>query len=210
MRLNNSKKNLVKVMILVVALIVLTVSGTYAYFTTKFTGAPSTTKVTSGIFKVESSLESVSAINNIKLRLIDYEERATKAEKLTFTVTSPLDSTVAGEYFVYLKDIELSKNLYSSYFKWELLQDGTMVANGSFDEAVRKNTADPLEEDNVLTEANDIQLNTTAILLPKHETQTLEFRLWLENSTTEDQIDLINGSFSGRIYLEAIPVSENK
>ena len=46
-----NKRQIIKVCILIVALMVLAFSGTYAYFTTNFIGTPSTTTVKSGVFK---------------------------------------------------------------------------------------------------------------------------------------------------------------
>lgn len=204
------KKGFAKIMLLVVSLIVVGVSGTYAYYTNTMTGGPSETKVKSGVFKVTSSLESANAINNTKMRLIDSTEKEVKAEKVTFTVTSTNESTVNGKYFIYLRDVTLSKNLYTNYLKWELVQNDTIIAEGNFQDAAayRTDTPNANEQDNVLTSLSDIKLTTDALDLTKNTTDTLIFRMWLENDKDVNQIALTNGSFAGRLYLEAYPVSE--
>lgn len=207
MNKKNGKGNFLKVLILVVALIVLAVSGTYAYYTTAITGTPTKTEIKSGVFKVDTSLESVSAILNTKMKLIDSANKGTQAEKLTFTVKSPSDATVDGNYYIYLKDIHLSKNLYTKYLKWELEKDGTVVASGDFSSATRSDSVTSGEADNVVTTVNNIQLNTNPIRLAKKESHTLVYRMWLENDPNVNQISITNGSFSGRLYLEAFPVS---
>lgn len=207
--MNKKKNSLAKVMLLVVSLIVIGVSGTYAYFTLTMS-EPAVTSAKSGVFKVESSLDTTNAINNTKIRLIDNAEKETKSEKVTFTVTSLDESTVDGEYYIYLKDILLSKNLYTSYLHWELLQNGEVKAQGNFGDVASKRTDTPIadEADNVVTSLSEIKLNETGLRLIKKAKDTLIFRMWLENDPDVNQIAITNGSFSGRLYLEAYPVSE--
>lgn len=201
--------NYTKVIVLVVALIVLGISTTYAYFTSVITGTPSTTTLKAGNLKIETNLDSVSAINNTKIKLIDASAKTTAAEKVTFYVKSTADTTVDAKYYIYLKDISLSKNLYSNYFKWELLQNNEIVGSGTFGNATRTDTATTGEASNVVTTAADIALNTNALTLAKNTSDTVVFRIWLENDNAVNQIDLTEGSFAGRLYLEAVPVSSN-
>ncbi len=208
---NENKRQLTKVLILVVALVVIAFSGTYAYFTSNFVGNPNTTTAKSGVFKVESSLETVSAIRNRRMVLIHVtdtqDQREELADKLVFTVTSTDESTVDGEFNLYLQDITLSKNLYSKYLKWELLKGTEIISSGDFESAVREDTPTDGEEANVVTNVKAFQLNTSALELPKNTTQTYTFRMYLLDDPNKNQIELTEGSFSGRLYLEAVPVS---
>lgn len=204
-----NKSNFSKVIVLVVALIVLGISTTYAYFTAKVSGTPTKTTLTSGNLKIETNLESVSAINNTNMRLINASDKATSAEKVTFYVKNTADSTVNANYYIYLKGITLSKNLYSNYFKWELLCNDTVVGSGTFASATRTDTVTSGEADNVSTSAADITLNTEAIVLEKNTSDTIVFRVWLENDNNTNQINLTKGSFAGKLYLEAVPVASN-
>ncbi len=201
------EKYVSKVMILVVSLIVLAFSGTYAYFTVNFSGDTTTTTAKSGIFKVESSLEKASAIKNSMMVLIEESEKNNKADKLEFTITSKSESTVNGKYDVYMKDIQLSKNMYSKYLRWELVKENQIVGSGDFANATRKDTEQNNETMNTITSIEDIKLNENAIALLKNTTDHLIFRIWLENDPNVNQISLVNGTFSGRLYIEAVPVS---
>ncbi len=207
--MKQKKNGFAKVIILVVSLIVIGISGTYAYFTLSMS-EPQTTSAKAGVFKVESSLETTNAINNNKIRLIDNIEKETKAEKVTFTVTSKAESTVDGEYYIYLKDILLSKNLYTKYLHWELVQNNVVKASGDFADIASKRTDTPVagEADNVVTNISEIKLNETPFHLDKNSQDTLIFRMWLENDPNVNQIAITNGSFAGRLYLEAFPISE--
>lgn len=206
----NKKKNITKVLVLVVSLIVIGVSGTYAYYTLAMSGEATKTTAKSGVFKIISSLDTANALNNTKLKLIDATEKEVKAEKITFTVTSKDESTVDGQYFIYLKNITLSKNLYSKYLKWELLQNGEIKDSGTFEDAVRTDTVASDEAENVETTVQNIKLNEEALQITKKTTDTLIFRIWLENDENVNQISLTEGSFAARLYLEAFPVSELK
>ena len=207
---NENKRNFVKVLVLVVALIVLGISVTYAYFTSLITGDASDTSVQTGNLQIETNLETVGAINNTKLRLIDNSDIATSSEKVSFYVKNTSTSTISADYYVYLTDISLSKNLYSSYFKWELLNGSESIASGDFANAKRSDTAQSGEADNVTTTVENMSLNTEVIRIPQNTTHNLIFRMWLENDSTTNQLDLINGNFSGKLYLEAVPVSVNQ
>lgn len=202
-----SGKYISRVMILVVSLIVLAFSGTYAYFTVNFTGETTTTTAKTGVFKVESSLERASAIKNSRMVLISENEKNSKAEKLEFTITSKSETTVDGKYNVYLQDIQLSKNMYSKYLKWELLRENQIISSGDFADVSRKDTEQSNEEANANTIAEDFKLNENAISLTKKTTDHLIFRIWLENDPNVNQISLANGTFSGKLYIEAVPVS---
>lgn len=210
----SNKRQVTKVLILVVALMVIAFSGTYAYFTNNFIGKPTTTTVTSGVFDVESSLENASAIRNRRMILIHVndtqDQREELADKLTFTVTSTENSTVDGKFNLFLKDIKLTKNLYTKYLKWELLKENEIINSGDFANAERMGTETEGEEEKAVTDVKEFQLNTEAISLPKNTTQTYTFRMYLLDDPTRNQIELTDGSFNGRLYLEAVPVSTLK
>ncbi len=206
-----NKRQLKKVLILVVALMVLAFSGTYAYFTTNFVGSPSTTTMKSGVFKVESSLDTASVIRNKRMVLIHVndtqDQRAEKADRLVFTVTSKSESTVDGEFQLFLKDIKLTKNLYSKYLKWELLKGNEIISSGDFENVVRTDTPVENEAKNAITDVEEFQITTDSLPIPKNTTQTYTFRMYLLDDPNKNQIDLTEGSFSGRLYLEAVPIS---
>lgn len=210
----SNKRQITKVLILVVALMVIAFSGTYAYFTNNFVGKPTTTTAISGVFDVESSLETTSTIQNRRMVLIHVndtqDQREELADKLTFTVTSTENSTVDGEFNLFLKDIKLSKNLYSKYLKWELLKGNEIINSGDFANVERVDTPVEDEEDKAVTDVKIFQLNKETLSLPKNTTQSFTFRMYLLDDPTRNQIELTNGSFNGRLYLEAVPISALK
>lgn len=206
----NNKSNISKVIVLVVALIILGVSVTYAYFTAQISGTPTQTTIKAGTLKIETNLESVGAINNTQMKLIDATNKETEAETVSFYVKNSSESTVTAKYYIYLRDITISKNLYSAYFKWELLQNGNVIGSGTFADAVRKDVPATDESANVITTAENITLNNDVVSLATNKSDSLEFRVWLENDANVNQIDLANANFEGKLYLEAIPGSKNQ
>jgi hypothetical protein len=200
------KNNTLKIVVLILALLVIVISVSFSYYTARISGEASKTAVTAATLDLTTDLETVNVINNTNIRLIEASDKEKKAETVTFNVTNPSTSTVSAKYFIYLKEINLSKNLYSSYFKWELLKNGSVIASGTFANANRTSTASDGEANNVLTTADDIELNTDAITIDPDNKDEIVFRIWLENDTTVNQINLTEGSFSGKLYLEAVPV----
>ncbi len=230
--MDKSKKKIetVKILILVIALMVLVFSASYAYYTNTKEENPTTTTATSGKFNISSSLDTTgNAIVNTKMVLLNETDLNTKADKLTFTVTSDSETNVDGLMDIYLKEIKISKNLKSSDFHWELLQkvdetgedtttiDGEhykKIASDTFDKLTDKTgtTATvPTEDDaKAVVEAENLKLNSNSISLPQKKEQTFIFRLYLLNNPNANQIELTEGSFQGKLYLEAVPVSALK
>jgi hypothetical protein len=209
------KSGIAKISILVVSLIVIAFSVTYAFYTTVIEGSENVenTSISAAKFELTSNLDSVSSINNGSVRLINADDIKTQAEKVKFTVTNSSNSTVNAKYNIYLTNITLSKNLYSKYFKWELIKmngdEEVSIANGDFSNATEKTeeaTDDTVEVAyNAKTKVEDIKLTTTELEIEPNTTDTLIFRIWLENDPEVNQINLTEGSFAGKLYLEASP-----
>jgi len=204
------KNHFIKIGIFVVAIITIGISLSYAYYNANTSGNANIPAINSGELNITSTLASSSAINNSKMSLINADEVSKSADKVEFSVTNQNTSTVNGKYFVYLTDIKISKNLYSKYFKWELVRvtasGENQIATGNFATATRKDTPVDSEESNVLTTAEDITLNSTILQIAKGTTDNLIFRIWLENDASINQIELTNGSFQGKLKIEASPV----
>ncbi len=209
----NSSKNLGRIFVLVVSLIVIGISGSYAYFTTNIMGTPTQSTVSSGKFEVTSSLEEANAIKDLSLRLINSEDVVAKAKSIEFSVVSTSNSTIDAKYDVYLRGITLSKNLYSSDFKWELANkdctENCVLASGDFSNVERVGNAVDGEEANVSTTVKDMKLTNDSILLHKDTTQNIIFRIWLQNDDSRNQIELTNGRFEGKLSISAVPAEMN-
>lgn len=206
---NKNGKYYAKVMVLVVSLVVLAFSATYAYFTMSFTGEAVKTTVTAGSFNITSSLERANAIVNRQMLLIDEADKDERAESLTFTVTSSNDTDVDGEFYLYVQDIKLTKNLSSEYFKWEILKGDEIVSNGTFKDAkdFRTNEEETGESERVVLNIDQFKLNENGVNIPKATTTTYTFRLYLVNDANRNQIELTEGSFEGKLFMEAVPVA---
>lgn len=210
---NNEKKVMknqaIKIGILVVAIVVLGVSLSYAYYSANKSGNSQIDETTAGRLDLSSTLTTASAINNAKLQLLDASNVAAEAEKVEFSVTSADTSTVNGKYYIYLTDIQLSKNLYSKYFKWQLVRitsnGESEIANGNFENATRSDTPSEIEEEKAVTSVEDITLNSTVLTIAPNTTDQLLFRLWLENDPDNNQIELTEGTFRGKLKIEATP-----
>lgn len=215
----NSSGNIGRTLILVIALVVIGVSGSYAYYTKVAQVKSTTTTATSGKIDISSNLEVTD--NAIKildedLRLINAGDIETKAKSLEFNIDST-KSTVNAKYEIYIKGITLTKNLYNADFKWQLVKKGTsntVIAQGNFSTAVRKEPAEVAGEVyNVSTKANDINLmnylaegiTANDVVIAAGTTENFIFRIWLENNTSRNQIDLTNGSFEGKLGIAAYP-----
>lgn len=213
--MNETKKNsyLIKVLVFVVALVVLGISTTYAYFTLNIIGTPKQSTAKAGTLNVETNLDKVAAISDAKFSLIKSTEKNDKAPKVEFYIKNTSTAGININYYIYLTEINVSKNFYSPYFKWELVkQDGTVINNGDFSSLKRKGTETSGEKANVSTEAEKFLLNKsegetpTPVTLANGKTDNLIFRMWLENDDKVDQISLTEGSFSAKLFYEAVPV----
>ena len=204
------KNHIIKIGIFVLALVTIGISLTYAYYVANLSGETSIDETNAAIFEVTSSLADTTSITNTKMSLINAEDVKESADKVEFSVTNSINSTVNGQYYIYSIDVHLTKNLYNKYFKWELVrvtQSGeNVIDSGNFGTAMRSDPPTPNEADNVLTTTTNIPLNKIALEIPKGKTDNLIFRLWLENDSTVNQVDLTNGTFQGKLKIEASPV----
>lgn len=206
---NEMRNHIIKIGILVVAIITLGISVTYAYFSAVKKGTVEFQQKAAE-FDVTSSLTNSGAISNTKMSLIDAADVKKSADKVEFTVTNSRTSTVNGRYFIYLTNIEITKNLYHEDFKWELVRVNEIgesnISSGNFSTAIRSSNVNTGEADKVMTTAKDILLNNVALEITPGSTDSLIFRLWLENDPVENQIELTEGSFKGKLKIDATPV----
>lgn len=205
---SNQKSRHLKFIILLVSLLVIGVSTSYAFFRTTITGDTDTNKVQAANLKIDTDLDAKEVINNNNLDLIDESQIDSKADSLNFSLTNNSESNISGSYNVYLREVKLSKNLYSNYFKWELLKSDVKIASGDFSSASRSDNAVEGEDSRVETSANDIKLLENPIDIAPGETHNLTFRIYLLNDNV-NQIDLTEGTFSGKLNIQATPKSQN-
>ena len=92
------------------------------------------------------------------------------------------------KYNLYLTELTISDNFKSKYFKWELLKNGTTLYSGNFTNAIT---------------GEDYLLTSSPQTLEVSKTDNYILRIWLENDLQVNQIDLTNGTFSGKVKLIA-------
>lgn len=211
---NEMKNHIIKIGVLVVSIVTIGISMTYAFYTAKISGNSEFDNVTAAEFHITSTLADSTAISNMKMSLIEPTNIAKSADKVEFSVTNSSTSTVSGQYYVYLINVKLTKNLYSKYFKWQLVRKTdlgeSIIDSGNFEDVTRTDTPLEGESDIAETTVDKISLNKVALEIPKGTTDNLIFRLWLENDPDVNQVDLTNGAFEAKLKIEASPKSQNR
>ena len=125
-------------------------------------------------------------VNNI-MPIYD-EDRYSYGEKNTFTVTlnENLKNYQSG-IEISLKDIKISNELKIPEYKYELLQDGVVVANGDFSN---------------IGMATTMNIMPMTVLKPDKypQTYTYELYIWLSENNT-DQNNLMNKGFNAKLNI---------
>lgn len=188
--------------VFVVALITLAFSISFAYIKLETAGETTETKIKTGTFEIETSLETVNSLNATNMMLINEDEIEEKANSLTFTAKADSSNTSTGEFAIYVKDVTISKGLIDKNFKWQLLQDGKIVGNGSFENIDSDGVASSSK-----TNTDDINYYDTYYLIKDipfngTEESSLELRIYLLNDSAVNQSNLMNGTFECRVGIE--------
>ena len=200
-------KNTVLISVLVVSIIVIGISLSFAYFTMSIQGSSDTGNNQAAILNVTTTLTTADAINATSLAIIDGSEYLTKTESIEFTVTNNTDSNVNALYTINMTDITISKNMLSQYFKWAL------VINSDTGNAITGSFQDLSLADEGNTDTSTVTIGSKVLIADENArslsigaTDTITLYLWLENDDNVDQLYLTNGTFSGKLSLNATPV----
>ena len=116
--MDNSKKNILYSVIIVLCVLLIGIALSYAFFTKKINanGEKSNAKVITG--NLDVLLTTSKYINNTMVDLIDDADMFTKADKTTFNVKKAETSTVDNlSYDIYLVDINMDEELKSEDLK---------------------------------------------------------------------------------------------
>lgn len=188
--MSTMKSHIIRCSVLVVSLVVLTFSVSYAYFSMDVTtsGNVSST-VYSGNMQIDFT--STDSINVQNLNLTKAADVDTKAPQTTFTVKQKEGATGTAQYYVYLVGLEISESLKNSAdFKWKLTKDGDSKSySGTF------SSASATTNGTLLLTSEVQSLATTA-------TDSWTLRIWIEE-TSADQSSLYNAQFSGKVRVVA-------
>ena len=203
-------RSLVLGIIVILLVITIGIGISYAFYMIGMTGRSDVSQSTAAVLNLTTTLEQVDRINTDKLQLTDitnnnYAEVVT--DKVTFTVTNESSSNVNGKYNLYLKELALTRNLSSQYFKWAAVVSGTnsKIVTGNFLDTTNLGVEGNTDRTIVSNLTKTLIDDANALTLAPGQTDTITFYIWLENANV-DQLYLTNGSFSGKLAIDAVPV----
>lgn len=189
---NNTKKRIILgSLIVVVSIVIIGISLSYAYYlnTVKEINPENQgTSITSG--ELTMNLASEKYITASGASLINDADVLTQADYTSFSVTLPSDADAPNaSYSLYLTDLTITDNLKRPYVKWALYNaDGTeKIASSDFTSA---------------TSGTNLTLKDN-ITITKGKTDSYRLYIWLSNDTQKNQIDLLEGSLSVKVGFRA-------
>lgn len=118
------------------------------------------------------------------------EDRYNYANKNSFTITvGPNLENYEVAIEVYLTDINISEELKIANYKYELLEDKKLIANGNFAS---------------IGSANSLKILPMSLLTPKTypKAYTYELYIWLSDDNT-NQNNLMNKGFSAKVNINS-------
>lgn len=180
---------------LVVLLIIIAISFTYAYFSKNVTqtGEDPSTNMETGLLDVDFLTSEYIA--NTNAMLIYDNEAYKEADKSIFSVARSELNTVERVYYTLeLVDISITENLKSKYLKWRLYETTDITE-----------TTEALSEGDFLDIVdNKISLYDTKIPLAKNATHNFTLLIWLSNDDANNQNELLEGTVSAKIQVTAV------
>ena len=183
------KSTILGALIITMSLIIIGVSGSYAYFTTsveKTAGRDPGFSLTSG--SVKMNFETTNKLEGTNVTLINEGEYTTKGQSSKFSITLPSDANVvsSAKYNIYLTDIKITKNMQSKYLKWALHKNGAseVIKTGDFSNVTLSEQANSDNTYNVTS--FDILTDAS---ISKGTTDSYTLYLWLENDPNVNQSD---------------------
>ena len=186
---NETVKHVILYISITLLLITVTFSASRAYYLARITVTDNINDTSITNANLDIDFLTSQYINETKLMLINDSDRVASAPYTSFAITSKSTSTISADYTLYLTDFTISDNFVSNDFKWELVRKNdsgeTQVATGNFANAVT---------------GKDYTLTTANVTIAPQDTHQYIFRIWL-SYTDNDQANLLNGSFSGKIAL---------
>ena len=186
---NETVKHVILYISITLLLITVTFSASRAYYLARITVTDNINDTSITNANLDIDFLTSQYINEPKLMLINDSDRVASAPYTSFAITSKSTSTISADYSLYLTDFTISDNFVSNDFKWELVRKNdsgeTQVATGNFANAVT---------------GKDYTLTTANVTIAPQDTHQYIFRIWL-SYTDNDQANLLNGSFSGKIAL---------
>lgn len=204
----SNKRNILAASILVLALVIIGISASYAFFVNYVKEVNPENQgviIRSGDLTLNFATVNDKYINATAAKLINDADvtNASNNDYTSFSVTLPSDAKVAkASYDLFLTDIKMSNNFKSEYLKWALYSGDAEVAKGDFAGVTLSETAD---SDGYYTASNITLKN--GIEITKGTTGTTasyKLYIWLSNDSTVQQNDLLNGKLSAKVGFRGI------
>ena len=190
---NTKKRILLASLIIVMSIVIIGISLSYAYFINtvqEVNPGNQGTSITSG--KLTMNFTTSQTINATSACLINDSEVVTQGDYTQFSVSFPNDDENASTatYNLYLTELTISDNLKSTDVKWALY-DGAgsnMIISGDFSGA---------------TSGTNLTLKD-GITINKGETNSYRLYIWLSYASDRNQTNLLNGTLSAKVGFRAI------
>ena len=189
---NTKKRILLASLIIVMSIVIIGISLSYAYFINtvqEVNPGNQGTSITSG--KLTMNFTTSQTINATSAGLINDSEVVTQGDYTQFSVSFPNDDENASTatYNLYLTELTISDNLKSTDVKWALYDGaGTNpIENGDFSNA---------------TSGVNMTLKD-GITINKGETNSYRLYIWLSYASDRNQTNLLNGTLSAKVGFRA-------
>ncbi len=188
---NTKKRIILGSLIIVMSIIIIGMSISYAYYVNTVNEVNPTsqgTTFTSG--ELTMNITTSQNISADAASLIDDADVLTEADYTAFSIVMPSSSDAdTATYQLYLTELTITDNFKSADVKWALYNaDATsQIASGNFLNATT-GTNFPLVDNITITNG---------------ETTAYRLYIWLSNDPIENQTDLLNGSLSAKVGFTA-------
>lgn len=206
----SNKRNLLAAFILTMALVIIGISASYAYFINYVKEVNPENQgviVRSGDLTLNFRTEDDKYINATAAKLINDADvaNASNNDYTSFSVTLPGDAKVSkASYDLFLTDIKMTSNFKSEYLKWALYNGETEIESGNFNGVTLSSTAD---SEGYYTASNITLKSAIDISKGSGDTSTTtsyKLYIWLSNDTNVQQNSLLNGKLSAKVGFRGI------
>ena len=199
---NSTNRIIIGAVIIVMSLIIIGISGSYAYFVSgveKVAGTDESFTLTSG--DLIMNFATTNYFEGSNLSLISNSNYVTEGVHTDFSISllNEANNTPLASYEIYLTDIVVSKNLDSKYLHWALHDSTKSIASGTFAGITTGITA---SSDTYYHIAKKSLL--TNININKGDTKQYKLYVWLENDPNNIQNSLLDGKLEFRVGFRAI------
>lgn len=215
---NNSKAILIGSLVLVMAFIIIGISGSFAYYTNKIEQRnPDNNSLTvnSGGLVMNFKTLNDKMINANATSLISDADILKASDNYTeFSIEFPTEGNGAtvGDYYIYLTGLKMTDNYINSDVKWALCgASATSLSDcieGNFGSATKKTGGTSTTETLTLSsgstaeitlhEMNDITIKPVSDI-NRGTTVSYKLYVWLSSNPSKDQNNLLKGKLTGRV-----------